>query len=78
MLGTLQRMGEKWTLAQNAVRCLKLVAETVFSQRHGDEAASSQAYSFQNSAIDVGEGFTNTPWFDLFSTDDMQSNLFKI
>lgn len=69
MLGTLQRMGGKWTLAQNAVRCLKIVAETLFSPRHGGEAACPQAFSFQNSATNVDENFSNAPWFDLFSRD---------
>lgn len=77
MLGTLQRMGETWTLAQNAVHCLKVVAENLFSpQPPTDETAASP--SFQSNEVDVGQVFNNTAWFDLFATDDIQGNFFNI
>jgi hypothetical protein len=80
MLGALQRMGERWTLAQNAVRCLKVVAEAVFSAGgdDGDGATSSQARSFLDSAMDDGETASNPLWFDLFSMDSMQNNFFDV
>ncbi|GAB7358608.1 hypothetical protein MBLNU230_g3839t1 [Neophaeotheca triangularis] len=78
MLGALQRMGETWVLAQNAVRCLKTVAETVFSAGSDDGATSSQARSFLDSAMDDGEGASNPLWFDLFSMDNMQNNFFDV
>ena len=78
MLGALQRMGERWMLAQNAVRCLKIVAEAVFSAGSDDGATSSQARSFLDSAMDDGEGASNPLWFDLFSMDNMQNNFFDV
>ena len=78
MLGALQRMGERWVLAQNAVRCLKIVAEAVFSAGSDDGATSSQARSFLDSAMDDGEGASNPLWFDLFSMDNMQNNFFDV
>ena len=78
MLGALQRMGERWTLAQNAVRCLKIVAEAVFSAGSDDGATSSQARSFLDSAMDDGESASNPLWFDLFSMDNMQNNFFDV
>jgi hypothetical protein len=78
MLGALQRMGERWVLAQNAVRCLKIVAEAVFSAGGDDGATSSQARSFLDSAMDDGESASNPLWFDLFSMDNMQNNFFDV
>jgi hypothetical protein len=78
MTGALQRLGERWALARNAVRCLKGVAEIVFSTYDEDGSLSSQAQSLQDSAIDDGDGSSNTMWFDLFSVDDLQSNFFDI
>jgi hypothetical protein len=78
MLGALQRMGERWTLAQNAVRCLKIVAEVVFSAGGNDGVTLSEARSFLDSAMDDGETTSNPLWFDLFSMDDMQNNYFDI
>jgi hypothetical protein len=73
MLATLQRMGETWTLAQNAVLCLKVVAENLFSpQPPRDGIAASP--SFQSNEMDTGQVFNNTAWFDLFATDDIQDN----
>ena len=77
VLGALQRMGERWALAQNAVRCLKVVAENVFSAG-SDDGASSQARSFLDSAMDDGETASNPLWFDLFSMDNMQNNFFDV
>jgi hypothetical protein len=79
MTGALQRLGERWALARNAVRCLKGVAEIVFSTYDEDGSLPSQAQSFRDSAIDDGDNNTsNTMWFDLFSVDDLQSNFFDI
>lgn len=78
MVGALQRLGERWTLARNAVRCLKSVAEIVFSAYDEDGSMSSQANSFRDSAIDEGDNVSNQMWFDLFSVDDLQSNFFDI
>lgn len=74
MLAALQRLGETWPLAANSVRSLKAVARIVFSTR--DEDAFSASCSFGDSAMDVNENFSNPLWFDLFSLDDMQSNMF--
>lgn len=74
MLAALQRLGETWPLAANSVRSLKAVARIVFSTR--DEDAFSASCSFGDSAMDVNENFSNPLWFDLFSLDDMQSNIF--
>jgi len=78
MVGALQRLGERWTLARNAVRCLKGVAEIVFSTYDEDGSLSSQAQSFRDSAIDEGDNASNTMWFDLFSVDELQGNFFDI
>lgn len=79
MVGALQRMGERWVLAQNAVRCLKVVADAVFSASNDDGAtSSSQARSFLDSAMDDGESASNPLWFDLFSMDNMQNNFFEV
>jgi hypothetical protein len=74
MLGALQRLGERWTLAGNAVRCLKNVADIVFSINDEDGTSSSQACSFRDSAIDSGDATSNLMWFDMFTADGMQSN----
>lgn len=76
MIGALQRLGERWTLARNAVRCLKSVAAIVFSTQDENNALSSEARSFQDSAIDDSDAASNPMWFDLFSADDIQSNFF--
>lgn len=77
MLGALRRLGEQWTLAQNAARCLKVVAETIFSTRDGDSASSPQA-SFRDSAMADSDSMDNNPlWFDLFSIDEMPSSFFE-
>jgi hypothetical protein len=78
MIGALQRLGERWTLAGNAVRCLKSVAEIVFSTNDEDSTSSSQACSFRDSAIDNGDATSNLMWFDMFTADGMQSNPFEI
>lgn len=79
MIGALQRLGERWTLARNAVRCLKNVAEIVFSAHDEDGTLSSQACSFRDSAIDEGDNTSNNmAWFDMFSADDLQGNFFDI
>jgi hypothetical protein len=78
MTGALQRLGERWALARNAVRCLKGVAEIVFSTYDEDGSLCSQAQSFRDSVIDDGDNSSNTMWFDLFSVDDLQSNFFDI
>jgi hypothetical protein len=78
MLGALQRLGERWTLAGNAVRCLKNVAEIVFSTNDEDGTSSSQACSFRDSAIDNSGATSNLMWFDMFTADGMQSNPFDI
>ena len=78
MVGALQRLGERWTLARNAVRCLKGVAEIVFSTYDEDGSLPSQAHSFRDSAIDEGENASNTMLFDLFSVDELQGNFFDI
>lgn len=71
MLGALQRLGEQWILAQNATRCLKAVAETIFSM-HGDSASSPRAASFQDSALADSDSMEHNPlWFDLFSMDEI-------
>lgn len=78
MLGALQRLGERWTLAQNAARCLKCVAETIFSTHDGDNALSPHAASFRDSVMADSDSIDNNPlWFDLFSTDEMPSGLFN-
>ena len=76
MIGALQRLGERWTLARNAVRCLKSVSAIVFSTQDENNALSSEARSFQDSAIDDSDAASNPMWFDLFSADDIQSNFF--
>lgn len=78
MVGALQRLGERWALARNAVRCLKNVAEIVFSTYDEDGSLSSQAHSFRDSAIDEGDNASNPMWFDLFSVDELQGNFFDI
>lgn len=78
MVGALQRLGERWALARNAVRCLKSVAEIVFSTYDEDGSLSSQAQSFRDSAIDEGDSASNMMWFDMFSVDELQNNFFDI
>jgi hypothetical protein len=78
MIGALQRLGERWALARNAVRCLKSVAEIVFARCDEDGSLLSQAHSFRDSAIDEGDSASNPMWFDLFSVDELQGNFFDI
>ncbi|KAL1588605.1 hypothetical protein WHR41_02730 [Cladosporium halotolerans] len=73
MLGALQRLGEMWPLAANAVRPLKTIAGIVLSARN--EEVPSEPCSFQDSAIDPNESFNDMLWFDLFSAEDMQNNM---
>lgn len=73
MLGALQRLGEMWPLAANAVRPLKTIAGIVLSARN--EEVPSEPCSFQDSAIDPNESFNDMLWFDLFSAEDMQNNI---
>ncbi|KAM0704314.1 hypothetical protein Q7P35_008547 [Cladosporium inversicolor] len=78
MVGALQRLGERWALARNAVRCLKSVAEIVFTTYDEDGSLSTEAQSFRDSAIDEGDNVSNPMWFDLFSVDELQGNFFDI
>lgn len=81
MIGALQRLGERWTLARNAVRCLKSVADIVFSTNEDNSTVNSQACSFRDSAVDDNDdddGTSNPMWFDLFSADNLQSNFFDL
>ena len=76
MLGALQRLSEIWTLAGNAVRSLRAIAETGFTRRH--EEPPSDTSSFQDSAMDVGgDECAGLMWLDLFADDDMQNTFFN-
>jgi hypothetical protein len=72
MLGALQRLGERWPLAHNAVQCLKPAAETVFAVRSGHEDASSEAFSLQYPTLDSDGGSANPLWFDLLFAEPVQ------
>lgn len=77
MLGALQRLGERWQLAQNAARCLKAVAEATYSAQDGDDALSPRAVSFQDSGMADSDSMGNNPtWYDLFSMDEVPSGFF--
>ncbi|KAM0717954.1 hypothetical protein Q7P37_006286 [Cladosporium fusiforme] len=78
MLGALRRLGARWTLAHNALRGLKSVAEIVFTVQDESSAPTSGNASLHDSAMDIGDNPGNLSWFDLFSMDDMQGNLFAV
>jgi len=78
MLGALGRLGENWTLAQNAVRKLRVVAETVFVVSEERSAPSSVNNSVHDSAVDVADGVNDVFWFDLFSPENLGGDLFSV
>lgn len=78
LLGALQRLGDSWTLAQNAAHRLKTVAEPVFSARRENDAAVPGAPPLLDGMMDGNEGANNPYWFDWFSEDYGQTNLFNI
>lgn len=77
LLGALQRLGDNWTLAQNAAQRLKTVAEPMFSTRHEDDAPFSEAPPFLDGAMDINESSGNPYWFDWFSEGIGQNVLFN-
>ncbi|CAI6339111.1 unnamed protein product [Periconia digitata] len=75
MLGALQRLGEIWPLAHNAVQCLKSAAETIFASCSGQDDAALEAFSFQYPTTGDGIGLANSQWFDLLFAAPVQDNL---
>lgn len=77
MLGALQRLGEVWPLASNAVRALRPVAETVFTRRK-QGPPSSNASSFHDSVLDINTGdASDMLWFDLLAGDNLPNVFFN-
>lgn len=78
MLGALGRLGENWTLAHNAARKLRAVAETVFVVSEECSAPASVNNSVHDSAVDVTNGINDVFWFDLFSPENLGGDLFDV
>lgn len=70
LLGVLSEMGQKWTVARNALQPLRLIAESIFE-------ASQVQENFAFGPRPAGDGLINgneiagVPWFDLFSAEEL-------
>lgn len=77
MLGALDRLGTRFALAQNAARKLRIVAETVFVTSEEITALSSETNSLHDSAIVACDGLSDSFWFDLFSPENMHTDVLQ-
>lgn len=78
MLGALERLGTRWMLARNAVRKLRMVAETVFVTSEEIAALSSETNSIHDSAIVAYDALSESFWFDLFSPENMHTDVLQL
>lgn len=78
MLGALDRLGSKWVLARNAVRKLRVVAETVFVTSEVITVPSSETNSHHDSAIVACDELSESFWFDLFSPENMHADILQM
>ncbi|KAK6433345.1 hypothetical protein LTR95_010480 [Oleoguttula sp. CCFEE 5521] len=68
MLGALGNLGERWTVARNAVACLKAISQVIFVDP-AVTAMPQQAYAIPAEF----EDFSNIEWLDMFTPDETQN-----
>ena len=78
LLGVLTEMGQRWTVALNALEPLRLVASTVFGISQTETASISGHSLRQTGVASVKDVQAGIPWFDLFSVDELMSDFMSM
>ena len=68
LIGALKFLGQKWTVAESALHCLRVIADSIFTTR----ADLQTEFTVQNDRFVTGEDFSNMSWFDLFTPEEVQ------
>jgi hypothetical protein len=74
LLGVLNDMGRRWTVARNALHPLRLVANTIFGTPQPEALSIPGHPEAQNGFTSVKDVQAGIPWFDLFSVEELMSD----